>query len=246
MNIINIKDEELIKKLCSGRSVKIIDEKAYKLITYPEYEFKEFLSIINFIKKNSDLDICEVYNPFLLFDKESNKNKFGMIMEYLKGYINLEEFLVNKNITIKINLFLKIGELLKDLYVRGAIYTDIHEENVMIDNKKNIKLIDLDALRLKRNISSKECKFLINERNRDFLRIILDSFFEDDFVSSPDIDPYSEKLKLICISNDLRDYIKGLDNGEASNILVTDFKDDFDPELIRFNKKILKRTYNGF
>ncbi len=246
MNVINIKDEELIKKICSDRSIKIIDEKVYKLITYPEYDFKEFLSIIKFIHRNNDLDICEVYEPFFFFDEESKKNKFGMVMKHLNEHITLEEFLINKNINVKINLFFITRELLKQLYVRNAIYTDIHEENVMVDSNGNIKLIDLDALRLKRFMSNNECKYLINERNRDFLRMILDTFFEDDFVSSPEIDPYNQKLKLICISNDLRDYIKELDNGEASNILVTDFKDDFDPELIRFNKKILNRTYNGF
>ena len=29
MNVINIKDEELIKKICSDRSIKIIDRKKY-------------------------------------------------------------------------------------------------------------------------------------------------------------------------------------------------------------------------
>ena len=96
------------------------------------------------MKKLSHPNICKLYDHF-----ETRKDIY-LIMEYVSG-ISLYQYLKNKNFKTQAEqckLFLKqIAECLKFLHMGNKnkdaiIHRDLKLENIMIDDRNNIKLID--------------------------------------------------------------------------------------------------------
>ncbi len=100
----------------------------------------------------------------VMVDKELS----GYTMEYIKGR-TLDKYLEDITITFedKINVLKKLGLLLERLShsnnnISPIVLADLHEENIIVDENGNIKIIDLNGIYLKDN-GVPNCKYLITD-----------------------------------------------------------------------------------
>ena len=87
-----------------------------------------------------------IRHPFLPHFYGTFQNKNYIIIEFINGKTlqNIEENELSYNDIIKIIFELMI--ILKYFHDNGYIYRDLKQDNIMIDDNKNIVLIDLDRL----------------------------------------------------------------------------------------------------
>ena len=261
MGIIKITDEQLKEKITFVPTENIIEDKMYKVFYNNEITLEQLIEIVTFVNENEDLDIVKVYNAFLIerefeeavldefirkYSKESGLiQRYGVTMEYLKDYVNLEDSLKDNDIKSAVDAFFKMGDLFKKLNNRNAAYMDPHTGNVMINKNGDIKLIDIKWLGLRKILSRKDYDEYLDYQNKGLIATIFNNLYgeelDDDlpFFEAPFID----EIKLLTMSSELKDYIISVGNGEITKTLITDFKDDFAPDLVEYNRSKMYSIY---
>lgn len=95
-------------------------------------------------------------NEFKISKKLININGIYKIKEYIEengtiyiivNYITgntLKEYIINNNLEFNeiINIFMKIVKIMKNVHDRGVLHLDLKPSNIIIDNKKNVNIID--------------------------------------------------------------------------------------------------------
>ena len=261
MEFIEITDEKLKEKILFIPENTIIDDKMYKVFYNMEITSKQLLAIANFVDDNKDLDIVNVHNAFYIqrkfeeailderikkYSKEHGLiRRYGITMEYLENYINLEEYLKEKNINSVIDIFFKIGNSLKELNRRNAAHTDPHSCNIMVNKDADIKLIDIKWIGLKDILTKEEYDESLWLQNNVFIMTILNNLYGDELDRKLPFfeEPFVDNIKSLTMSSELKDYITSVGNGEVTKTLITDFKDDFAPDLVEYNRKKMYSIY---
>ena len=124
----------------------------------------------------------------------------GFTMPYIKGC------LLRDYIYISFNIIIKLYELIFYLDKQGINIGDLHEENIIIDRKENIKIIDTDTLIIK------NVEFISNtEYNGKYLSIALNHGYCRNR-------EYSFNLDLFCLFSILLNIIAMHNNIEIADI----------------------------
>lgn len=124
-------------------------------------EFSNKMYTINsLIDYKDEINITELVIPDCLVS--INTNIVGYAMDLVDG-INLSQVIYNSKIDIKekIRILKQFGEVLNKMdnvrkytSINDFYIGDIHEENIMVDNNGNIKIIDLDSCKILNNLAS--------------------------------------------------------------------------------------------
>ena len=110
-------------------------------------------------------------------------NRYYVIMEEVKGKTLSRfssDFKVNFDITNLINYFIKLKEILINLAEEGYLHMDIKRDNVLVNSKNKVVLIDFsEAIHIK-NLS--DIDYQVQQYNK-FLRAEtgINFYFEDEF-----------------------------------------------------------------
>ena len=93
-------------------------------------------------------NICTIYNIEEV--KESNEDIQFISMEYVDG-ITLSKKIANSPLKINdaISYAIQIGEALQEAHANGIIHRDIKSENIMINSKNQVKILDFGLAKLK-------------------------------------------------------------------------------------------------
>jgi len=114
--------------------LKIINIKKDYNINYDS----EYIFYKNF-SSNKHNNIITIYDVFI------ENNKLYVVMEYING-LDLISYLENNDSKLELkeclDIILKIIDGLIFLHNNGIVHKDIKPENILIDNNKNIKIID--------------------------------------------------------------------------------------------------------
>lgn len=122
---------------CSNRGLMAIKMGRDMLSITKEYNWMKKYKGRNYVPAVYELDDFETKGCIYHF----------FTMEYIEGY-DLGKAL-NKNISIKLRLqlFLIILKIIWDMNEEGLIYSDLKQENIMVDKKNNsIRLIDFGSV----------------------------------------------------------------------------------------------------
>ncbi|MBQ7140031.1 MAG: hypothetical protein IJO32_00845 [Bacilli bacterium] len=80
----------------------------------------------------------------------------GQEIVYYENFNTLLNVIKNKDIKDNIfDIYLEMLKILKELYINGIVYSDIHYKNFMVDSKLTIKLIDFEPRYVKFDENSK-------------------------------------------------------------------------------------------
>lgn len=124
-----------------------------KLYLYNETLIKIYKSNVNLddkrriLEKISSFDIEGCLIPdFALYE---NNNLSGIQMDYLFDYDSIYDILSDGSLDYKVrkDIAFKICQIILEIENKNAIYQDIHEDNILINNE-DIKVIDMDNILL--------------------------------------------------------------------------------------------------
>ena len=125
-----------------GKVVKAIDKKTNKLVAIKLQTWEEdtniFLKEIENLRKISNK--CE--NLVCIIDSGIyTKGKYYIVMNYIDGQ-SLDIY-VNKNPTFLLNAFKQLTAAVLKLHKAGIAHNDIKPDNIMVDSKGKLYLVDL-------------------------------------------------------------------------------------------------------
>ncbi len=124
-----------------------------KLYLYNETLIKIYKSNVNLDDKRRILDTISSFDikgclipDFALYEKDT---LCGIQMNYLFDYDSIYNIINNENLDFKIrrDIAFKICQIILAIERKNTIYQDIHEDNILINNK-DIKIIDMDNILL--------------------------------------------------------------------------------------------------
>ncbi len=148
---INYKDLKLIKKIASGRSGNIYltdSNKILKMFTTTSFTYvKDREETLRYIKS---IDLNEVVKPKNLVYYDGVF--IGYIMEYLPEGSALLKKCDSYNFEEKLEKINKLEDIMKKLHDRKIYICDLNPDNIFIDNKGNVRLIDCDSFITKKNV----------------------------------------------------------------------------------------------
>jgi serine/threonine protein kinase len=96
----------------------------------------------NLLKRLADDNIIKVYD----FTEDESKNEAYLIMEYFTG-INLDEYIEENGVLTEKESAIVLYQILSSvqyLHELGIAHRDIKPENILINEDKEIKLIDFN------------------------------------------------------------------------------------------------------
>jgi serine/threonine protein kinase len=96
----------------------------------------------NLLKRLADDNIIKVYD----FTEDASKNEAYLIMEYFAG-INLDEYIEENGVLTEKESAIVLYQILSSvqyLHELGIAHRDIKPENILINEDKEIKLIDFN------------------------------------------------------------------------------------------------------
>jgi serine/threonine protein kinase len=113
----------------------------------------------NLLKRLADDNIIKVYD----FTEDASKNEAYLIMEYFTG-INLDEYIEENGVLTEKESAIVLYQILSSvqyLHELGIAHRDIKPENILINEDKEIKLIDFNISKARNSevISWGESKF---------------------------------------------------------------------------------------
>lgn len=110
--------------------------------------FSEISKEIDFIKKAQNDRL-----PFFYGLQIDEEEKLGLIFEYIKGYpLNLVSN--GMDIKTKLEVVYQLVEILVFLHSKKMIHRDIKPQNIMIEDKKNVRLIDFGVSKIAEKTST--------------------------------------------------------------------------------------------
>lgn len=149
---IDYKSLVIIKKISTGRSADLYltsNNEALKMFTSTSFTFlKDREETLKELKK---LDIKEVIKPkqLVYFDGSF----VGYIMEYVPVGDSIVKLKDNKyNFEEKIEIIKKIEDVMRKLHNKNIYICDLNPDNIYVDDKSDIRLIDCDSFVIKDNV----------------------------------------------------------------------------------------------
>lgn len=197
-NINCLNTEAIIYYFTMKKKWKLEDKVFKKFYITNGKEFSNKMYTINsLIDYKDEINIDELVIPDCLVS--INSKIVGYAMELVNG-INLSNVIYDSKISLqeKLQILKKIGVILEKMQsvrqytnVKDFYIGDIHEENIMVDNDGNIKVIDLDSSKILNNqasptryLQSLKRKNVINNKYR------IDSINEDIITPNEQTDYY--------------------------------------------------------
>lgn len=144
--------EVLVKKDHSTVYKETLNGKVYCLKKYEGWENLEICTLIDSYRRYGDNNLYEFDGVVKVHSVFFTGNIAYIRMELLEGYITLRDWLIfNKGKKQRDIVITKIFNILTTLFYKHGLYTDIGDGNWMINEKLDLKLIDLDILQEPRN-----------------------------------------------------------------------------------------------
>jgi serine/threonine-protein kinase len=107
-----------------------------------ESERARFLQEAQAVAVLNHTNICTVY------DIQEHDGRQFIVMEYIDGK-TLRQIVPVQNIQTAIDYAIQIGEALKEAHGRGIVHRDIKTDNIMVDSKNQIKVLDFGLAKLR-------------------------------------------------------------------------------------------------
>lgn len=152
---VNYKDLKLVKKIASGRSGNIYltqDGRILKMFTSTSFTYiKDREETLRYLK---DIDVKEIVKPKHLVYYDGVF--VGYIMEYLPDGASLSQNTAKYSFEEKIEIIKKIEEVMKKLHKKKIYICDLNLDNIFLDKKGNVRLIDCDSFVIKKNVVNNE------------------------------------------------------------------------------------------
>jgi len=100
----------------------------------------------------------------------------GEIMPFYPDTLNIYDYLFNNSNKNILEIYSNILEILKELYINGVLYRDIHVKNILVDNFENptVHLIDFQSEYLDIDNISSDKKQIVFENLMRLLNILKD------------------------------------------------------------------------
>ena len=271
-NIKCLNTEAILYYFSMKKKWKVEDKVFKKFFVTNGVEFSNKMYTINsLIDYKEEIGIEELVIPDCLIS--INSNIVGYAMDLVNG-VNLSQIMYDSKYSIKEKIeFLKqFGEVLRKMQnvrqytnVKDFYIGDIHEENIMVNNDGNIRIIDLDSCKILNNLASPtrylqslkrknmiNNKYRIDKVNPDiitpneqtdyycFIILLLNTLYQGDITKLDKIDYYCylEHLKSLGIHPDLIDAFE--------NIYTNKSNENIDYLLDSINDKALQAHRNVF
>lgn len=244
METINTNKQFLLTQEEIATRIYLVNNKLYKLVKVydePDYEqeYKDFIELMSFLSR--DLLFYELVKPIdLVRCQEYDRKRMGYTMEYLDKHYSFATALNLESLQTKKEYFKRVAAILKRIKEYGMAYDDIHGENILVHKfTDEIKFIDPDSLKIEGINTEDISKYELREKLQ-FTQLMLSAIYDTD-MSFNYYYKMSDKLKGLHVSKEMMDYIKSIEGDVTPSGYITDFKQDFEPDVVRFNKKITDR-----
>jgi hypothetical protein len=150
----------------------------YKI--YLRYEPKR-RDVLDYLISIKD-EISDISTPPI--NKVKLDNKYGMTMKYIPNKGFYRYFLHEEDSNDYLDKIKKLSDNLKILNSKGIYFTDLHHNNIIIDQNDNPIYIDLDDARVNNYKSNHICYLVrnlhdIDDRGLDYERELLDKAYLD-------------------------------------------------------------------
>lgn len=275
-NISCLNTEAIIYYFTLKKKWKLEDKVFKKFFITNGKEFNNKMYTINsLIDYKDEINIDELVIPDCLVS--INSKIVGYAMELVDG-MNLSRIIYDSKISFqdKLQILKKVGIVLDKMQnvrqytnVNDFYIGDMHEENIMVDNNGNIKVIDLDSSKILNNLASPtrylqslkrknviNNKYRIDSINEDiitpseqtdyycYIVLLLNTLYQGDITKLDMIEfyQYLDFLKSIGINSELIDTFENIYTNKP-NINISCLIDNIGNEAYQARKEVFKVRY---